>query len=384
MVLVILQYGAKKLTSKKLIFLAWVPIKSIKKNIFFRVLGLQQKYIFFVFEIMSILERKREKALRIFDESRSHAKVRKATGMTKRTLDKWLQRREQGMGLRNSKGSGRPRRLTSQEWNRVRRMLTARNGRYNTTRRVAARISSSGRSVSHSTIVREVARHQLRSVRPVPKPYLTPQQQAMRLKWCEEHKSTSFTSVLFTDEAAFVQCGKGGLVYKPIGVKTYETPSFKFPLKVMVWGGVSLHGKTNLIFVPKGKTVNAATYQWILGRAITPTLRGRFGRHGIVLLHDGAPAHKARTTKQWLARHHIMVMENFPPNSPDLNIIENVWGVMKRRMYSARIFKTLRSLKAAVKREWANIGSSTLTSLVKNMPNRIQAVIDAQGGTTKY
>ena len=49
------------------------------------------------------------------------------------------------------------------------------------------------------------------------------------------------------------------------------------------------------------------------------------------LLHDGALAHWARTTTAYLNVNNVNVVD-FPPKSPDLNIIENIWDELNRRV----------------------------------------------------
>ena len=58
----------------------------------------------------------------------------------------------------------------------------------------------------------------------------------------------------------------------------------------MVLAGVSLHHKTNIVFIKRNLT--AARYQHkVLDTEVIPMLRNH---RGMQLLHDGAPAHLAR------------------------------------------------------------------------------------------
>ncbi|KAJ3442125.1 transposable element-related [Anaeramoeba flamelloides] len=55
-----------------------------------------------------------------------------------------------------------------------------------------------------------------------------------------------------------------------------------------------------------------------------------FGKWNWILMQDGAPAHTSRSTKEYLSKK-CSVLENWPPNSPDLNPIENLWGIMGKK-----------------------------------------------------
>ena len=60
----------------------------------------------------------------------------------------------------------------------------------------------------------------------------------------------------------------------------------------MVWAGVSLHHKTNIVFINGNLTV--ARYQHeVLDTKVIPLLRNH---RGMPFLHDGAPAHRTRAT----------------------------------------------------------------------------------------
>ncbi len=72
-----------------------------------------------------------------------------------------------------------------------------------------------------------------------------------------------------------------------------------------------------------------------------------------------------------------------PANSPDLNPIENLWGIVKRKMRDTRP-NNADDLKATVKETWAFIPPQQCHKLITSMPRRIEAVIKAKGAPTKY
>ena len=73
------------------------------------------------------------------------------------------------------------------------------------------------------------------------------------------------------------------------------------------------------------------------------------------MLHDPAPAHLARATTAYLNANNVNVVK-FPPNSPDLNIIENISAELNCRVRRTEaIPTTLNQLKAKVLYEWNNL-----------------------------
>lgn len=79
--------------------------------------------------------------------------------------------------------------------------------------------------------------------------------------------------------------------------------------------------------------------------------------HGdnFILLQDNAPCHRARVTKEYLEERRVNTIP-WPPNSPDLNIRENCWGMMFRGLHEdCRQFRSINELKRAIYAEWEKI-----------------------------
>ncbi len=101
-----------------------------------------------------------------------------------------------------------------------------------------------------------------------------------------------------------------------------------------------------------------------------------------IFQQDLAPAHTAKGTKSWFNDHGVTVLD-WPANSPDLNPIENLWGIVKRKMRDTR-HNNADDLKAVIKVTWAFITPEQCHRLIASMTRRIDAVIHAKGGPTKY
>ncbi len=78
-----------------------------------------------------------------------------------------------------------------------------------------------------------------------------------------------------------------------------------------------------------------------------------YGDADFIFQQDLAPAHSAKATSTWFKDHGIPVL-NWPANSPDLNPIENLWGIVKRKMRYARP-NNAEELKATIRAAWALI-----------------------------
>ncbi len=107
-----------------------------------------------------------------------------------------------------------------------------------------------------------------------------------------------------------------------------------------------------------------------------------YGDADFIFQQDLAPAHSAKATSTWFKDHGITVL-NWPANSPDLNPIENLWGIVKRKMRYARP-NNAEELKATIRAIWALITPEQCHRLIDSMPRLIAAVIQAKGAPTKY
>ncbi len=129
-------------------------------------------------------------------------------------------------------------------------------------------------------------------------------------------------------------------------------------------------------------TVNTTIYQEILEHFMLPSADKLYGDADFIFQQDLAPAHTVKGTKSWFNDHGVTVLD-WPANLPDLNPIENLWGIVKRKMRDTRP-NNADDLKAAIKETWASIPPQQCHKLITSMPRRIEAVIKAKGAPTKY
>ncbi|GFV68916.1 transposable element Tcb2 transposase [Trichonephila clavipes] len=99
---------------------------------------------------------------------------------------------------------------------------------------------------------------------------------------------------------------------------------------------------------------------------------------------DNARPHRARLVENMLEAETIQRME-FPACSPDLNPIENVWDMLRRRIAARpRPPATVRDLEIALLEEWNSIPQSLIDNFIASMANRCAAVLAVRGDHTPY
>jgi len=101
-----------------------------------------------------------------------------------------------------------------------------------------------------------------------------------------------------------------------------------------------------------------------------------------IFQQDGAPAHTSHLVQNWLSDNIDMFWSKdfWPPNSPDLNPLDYyVWGVVERDSNKAK-HPNVASLQAAIEAAFIKMDRAQLQTACSRFRNRIEAVIEAQGG----
>lgn len=291
-------------------------------------------------------------------------------------------------------GSGRPKQISPRTERRV-RYLALRD------RRMAYRDVGKlvNPPISADSVRRIMAKagYQRRKARTVF--YLTAVHRAARLKWAREHADwTDFewSRVIWSDEAYVVVGDSSGLVYvtrradevynDDCVVEKFKQSSFR----VMIWGCImrGKKGPMTCLEYPGGPGggMTAARYrQQVLEPHLLEFHQEMSEERGLVAFQqDGAGCHRAGVTRKWLNDHLIDIFPH-PAASPDMSPIEPVWHVLKEKIrMRPRTPTTQEELKQAVREAWDEISEEDIDKYVRSMEHRVQDLIQAKGGHTKY
>ncbi|GFW00437.1 transposable element Tcb2 transposase [Trichonephila clavipes] len=215
---------------------------------------------------------------------------------------------------------------------------------------------------------------------------------AKRLNWVKQWRDEDvdfWRSVCFSDESTFeILQNKAQLVRRRRGEKFHfdcVVQTVKHPTKIMIWSVISGKG-TGRLYVVKCM-MRQDQYIDVLQNRLIPQLEEWFPNgEPYIFMQDGAPCHTSRSIKVFVAEQNIPLLD-WTGNSPDMNTIENVWELMKREVAKDVITnKTL--LLERIIHVWNHPHQmqETVQSCIDSMPltHRIEALIAAKGGTTKY
>jgi len=241
--------------------------------------------------------------------------------------------------------------------------------------------------------VRQILRQEdMSSQHQIKKPKLTAEHRRKRMEFVRRYEHWTLEDwkrVLWTDETKINRYGSDGTkwVWKNNRVGM-QARLVNETLKhgggsLMMWGCMAWDGPGFISHIEAG--LDAKLYVEILDECI-PLTQEYYGidPQDMVFQQDNDPKHTAKSTGRFLKEQEYNILF-FPPNSPDLNPIENLWEHLERELAKyphppGGIVK----LWERIQEVWNDIPPSVCQRLISSMPRRIQAVKKAKGGHTKY
>ena len=152
---------------------------------------------------------------------------------------------------------------------------------------------------------------------------------------------------------------------------------------VMVWGCISHDCKLDLVTIHGNLTGD----QYIRD-VMQPFVVPHFDNHPLVTrpvyMDDNARSHRSKAVTTYLQSETVASIP-WPAMSPDLNPIEHIWDMLGRRMQARELpVQNIRQLEAALHREWQQLSQQDIRRLTGGVRGRVEAVIQARGGYTRY
>jgi hypothetical protein len=303
--------------------------------------------------------------------TQNRQRLRQLSGMPERTFTRNYSLLVSGQDLTRVGGSGRPRILGGDSQRRV--VQFARRNPVWSSQHIATAAARNGNIlVSSRTIQRCLRAAGYSKFLPKKIPNLTLRHKQLRLQFCKAHKRRRFTNVFITDECMF-QLHRNCVRHWCRRNQRPTKPTPKFSPSVMVWGALSVRG-FYLKVLPRG-TVTSDKYCQTLGEFL-PFADNLFPR-GWVLQQDGATPHTAASTAQWLSANSVRVLQ-WPPNSPDLSPIENVWQIIKDHV-EKKSPTNIEDLRREIEDSASIVSKSLQVRLMNSLPRRLRVCVERQG-----
>jgi hypothetical protein len=246
--------------------------------------------------------------------------------------------------------------------------------------------------ISAQTVRNVLKSASLKAVVKKKKPLLSVKHRQHRLAFALKHKYWTvedWTRVIWSDETKINRIGSDGRKYvwklsgQPLQNKEVQG-TVKFGRgSLMVWGCMSWNG-VGILAEVEGR-MNAEQYVSILEDNLLPTMENSgISEKSIIFQQDNDPKHTSKRAKKWLESQGIKLLD-WPAQSPDLNPIEHLWQILKKKLNSySTPSKGVWELWERIEVEWGKIEVEECQGLIESMPRRLEAVIRAKEGHTKY
>ena len=204
---------------------------------------------------------------------------------------------------------------------------------------------------------------------------------AKRIQFCEkqiENAEKWRHNIIITDESRFGMYPDSSRLWLRRG--NYNEKTFvsteKFYPTIMVWAGIGYNYKSQLIILER--TLNAESYiQMLEDNHIIEDIKTKNPGQIMWFQQDGAPAHNSKKTKKYITKL-IHLVDDWPANSPDLSVIENLWAIIKQRI-KINPPRTLEELKNRLIEEWNKLDQNLINNLIMEYPDRFRLCIREKG-----
>jgi transposase-like protein len=195
----------------------------------------------------------------------------------------------------------------------------------------------------------------------------------IRVKFAKETVRSN-EDFIFSDESMF-DCNNCGCATEwcESGEAPHERESYGFAAKVHIWGAIG-RNFIQIIHLPD-HAITAPLYQRLvlipMQQKLGPGLSGR------VFIQDNAKCHVSN--EKYLQGKKVKMVK-WPPRSPDLNPIECLWAILKRKI-ADRGPTEPHELREFVDAEVAALSMETINKLVSGFKTRLKACIKKKGQT---
>lgn len=237
-------------------------------------------------------------------------------------------------------------------------------------------VDDAGLAVGVRTVRRDMKRAGLVSVvRPLV-PALSNVQKMKRLALSETLLMTDEKTILFSDESLFLCRDMSKRQWVIAGEDPKPIEMMRWTSALHVWGFIGFNYRH--LVVLKHDRVDAEKYVQTCETHLLPLMD--VSNH--VFMQDNARPHVAKKTLEFFEEKKVKLLP-WPANSPDLNPIEEMWGLLKRKMQiSVRAKKS--ELETEIFRVWNELPIETTNNLVLSFHKRVRLMVAAEGGQVTH
>lgn len=204
-----------------------------------------------------------------------------------------------------------------------------------------------------------------------------------RVTWCQAQQEIdrNWERVVFSDESWFEIGSRKRWIWRhhyDYGDDVYQN-RVAHPPKVMIWGAIGHNFKSKLMFIDGNLNGDLYYNQILCGSGMFNEANAVYGERQWIFQQDNARPHVKKDVIERIKNLGINILP-WPPYSPDINVIETIWAIMKRRV-DQQAPKSIEELKEIIIEVWNNLNFQTINGLIADIPRRLIQVITNEGKT---
>lgn len=342
-------------------------------------------------------------------------KTANALGVDRKTVRRWVHKYLLHGVLERSKGNGRKPILDEEKCQLARTLLL--DCKFGTIESVAAELQKRYQiTLGLKTLSRSIKGYAMKVGEPVkhvsgkPNKQLSKGTMEKRKQFCKDNMDRTWDNVMITDRCKFHMYYPGVKVKRSAWIRVGEewvAPKVNHAQCLNVYAGITKHGVTKLHVVAgttnhattftnkkgqKAKNITSSEYQSVVTNTFLPEGKRIFTAVGVskwYLQQDNDPTHKKASElalREWAQRNlgsTVELLPNWPPNSPDLSPIENVWAYVQGEVNAAGCVD-FNAFAAKVHETFSKLSKTHLKNLFHSMKTRVKKCIEKYGGKINY
>lgn len=305
-----------------------------------------------------LTEGERGKIIGLYEGGMSQTKIAETIKRSDSTVSRTIQKFIELGTLRHIRGNGRKRVLKEADMS-VLKKIREENPKTSLRKSSVELIKRGGSTVSPNTIRNWNNKNNVFAYSPIKRPLLSLKAINLRMELAKNYMfmhEEDIKTIIFSDESKF------NLFYSDGKVSVWREPGKGLELKnllptvkhgggsIMVWGCFSYYGMGRLVVID-GK-MDAVKYINILGQNLKASARS-MNLENFTFQQDNDPKHTSKIAKEYFRVNNISVLP-WAPQSPDLNPIETMWGIIKSKLAVIKV-SNLKDLKEKIIEVWNSI-----------------------------
>ena len=157
----------------------------------------------------------------------------------------------------------------------------------------------------------------------------------------------------------------------------------------MFWAAIVGSRIVGPYMMESGVKINSQVYSQFLNDTFIKWYRpqSRTFKRKAIFMHDNAPSHVSSFTHDFLGQKGFEESKimTWPAQSPDLNPIENLWSIVKMRVYpGTKQYTSKAELWTAIQNVCAALKPQEIKDLTQSMDSRLFKVIQNNGRYTGW